>query len=259
MTTKEIKQSAKAKLKKKYIKCSSTSLIYFIIIFILNYILNYINSSMQNEIIKIIIQALFAIISISLSYSIIANIISLTDDKTKSITKFIDITILNIGKYAKIIINILINILIPLLLFIFSIFYLLGTLWAYINSYNFLCFYQNMLPLACIIICISFIILIYFLIKFIMVPYIYYNHPEIPVSDIAKNSKKIMKGQILNYFILILSFLPWLILSSILIFILNKFVQIEYLMPIAIILYTLVKPYIVISTLIFYENLESET
>ena len=39
-------------------------------------------------------------------FIIIANIIILTVDKTKSITKFIDITILNIGKYAKIIINI---------------------------------------------------------------------------------------------------------------------------------------------------------
>ena len=63
----------------------------------------------------------------------------------------------------------------------------------------------------------------------------------------------------LFHLILILSFFPWILLFSLILFVLNRFIPINYLTPVVIILDSLLKPYITLSTLVFYESIDETT
>ena len=151
MKINDIKKSARLKLTGNYLKCSSSSLLYFIIISLITYFQVRLTNLIENSIALAIIQTLFLILNWILSYGIISNILDLVDIKTNSITDFLNSTIENAIKYIKLGLRVLIKILAPLIIFIFSIFYWIGTKIASINNINFLCFYQNLVPLASII------------------------------------------------------------------------------------------------------------
>jgi len=169
MTISEIKKSAKTKLIGSYIKTASASLLYFIILLVLTYLLSLCSSALNNNILETFIDAIFAIISSILGYGLIANIINLTNSETNAITDFINLAIKNTTKYIKTLLYLLLKILAPIMFFILSGFYLIGTRAANINQVNFLYFSKNLLPLAVIIFILSFIVLIYFILKYIMV------------------------------------------------------------------------------------------
>ncbi len=256
MTIKEVKKSAKLNLKGCYIKCASASLLYFILIMILSYLLNILELKLTNNTVSLtIIQAIFGIISFVLSYGLISNILELSEGKTKSITKFVDNTILNFVKYIKIILQVLLRILVPLFIFLLCIYYLIGTLIANINNTNFLCFYPNLLPLAIAICLISLAILIYFLLKYILTPFIYYSNAHLTSKEVVQKSAELMKGQKWNYICLILSFFGWILLTALILYILSYFVDPAWLTPIVILFYTLIRPYVIQSESIFFENL----
>lgn len=256
MTIQEIKKSARFNLKGSYIKCSSTCLLYFIIIAILTYILNIIGLKIGTDTIYInIIYAIFGVISLVLSFGVIANVLSLSQNKTKSITKFIDNSILNFGKYTKIILQILIRILIPLFIFLLCLFYLIFTLIAAANKTNYLVFQSNLLPLAIIICLVSFLVLVYFLLKYTLSAFICISDSSLNSKEIVQKSAELMKGRKLKYIGLILSFFGWIILVSIILYILSYFIDFSWLTPIVIIFYTLIRPYVIESESIFYESI----
>lgn len=51
-------------------------------------------------------------------------------------------------------------------------------------------------------------------IKYSLTPYIIAENPEIPVTDAVDMSKHMMEGHKMDYFVLILSFIPWIILVT---------------------------------------------
>ena len=256
MTIQEIKKSAKINLQGNYLKCALVTLIYFIIVAVLTFLLNLIETNLENHtVILVIIQAIFGIVSSILSYGVIANVISLIKGETNSITKFIDISILNAPKYILTLLNVLLRILIPLIIILLCFFYLFGTIVAAISETNFLCFYSNLLPLAIILFIASAIVLFYFILKYTLVPFVYKSNSELSPKEIVERSNKLMKKQKLNYILLILSFVGWLLLTSIILLILGYFVESVYLTPIIILFYTLIRPYIIASELNFFEIL----
>jgi len=133
--------------------------------------------------------------------------------------------------------------------------YLIGTRAAKIKQVNFLYFSKNLLPLAVIIFILSFIVLIYFILKYIIVAYVYHQNKELTPKQIVQKTSELMKGNKLKYILLILSFLSWFLLAAIIIFVLNHFIPIQYITPFVILFYSMLKPYIAISTLEFYESL----
>jgi len=255
MTISEIKKSAKTKLIGSYIKTASASLLYFIILLVLTYLLSLCSSALNNNILETFIDAIFAIISSILGYGLIANIINLTNSETNAITDFINLAIKNTTKYIKTLLYLLLKILAPIMFFILSGFYLIGTRAANINQVNFLYFSKNLLPLAVIIFILSFIVLIYFILKYIIVAYVYHQNKELTPKQIVQKTSELMKGNKLKYILLILSFLSWFLLAAIIIFVLNHFIPIQYITPFVILFYSMLKPYIAISTLEFYESL----
>lgn len=258
MTIQEIKKSAKISLKENYLKCISTTLFYFVIVAILTFLLSFIETKLEDHtVILVIIQAIFGIVSSVLSYGIIANIISLSNKETKSITKFIDTSIKNAPKYIMVLLNVLLRVLIPIIIVLLCFFYLFGTFVAYASEANFLCFYTNMLPFAIILFIASIIVLVYFMLKYALVPFIYKSNQKLSAKGIVLESTNLMKNQKLNYIALILSFTGWILLLAVILFILGYFIESVYLTPIIILFYILIRPYIIMSEWNFFEDLNS--
>ena len=252
----EIKKTAKIKLTGNYIKCCSSSLLYFLIITVITFIQSKSAQLINNTLILAFVQAIFLIINWIFCYGIISNILELVNVKTNSITDFINISLNNYVKTTKIGFRILLKILIPLIIFIFAIFYFIGTSIANIKKINFLCFNKNLVPLSSFILIITVIALIYFIIKYALSFYIFYNNPEMSEKDIVEKSKKLMNGNIFNYIKLLLSFLHWFLICALVLLILNTFIQIKYLTPFIIFFYSILRPYVVTSKFEFYKELE---
>lgn len=259
MTISEIKRTARTKLKGGYIKSFFATLLYFLVILVLTFIEKKIMHNIQNNILITLIEAIFAIISLLLGYGILANILNITNSKTNSITEFINISIMNTTKYLRLVIGgILIKILVPLILFLAAGFYLIGTSFANINNVHFLCFYPNMLIASAIIFAITLIILIYFLFKYVLSPFIYYEKSSTSYKEIMTTSNKLMKNKKIKLVLLMLSFIGWFILIGLIVSILAYFIEMKYITPIILVLYSLLKPYITVSQSIFYEDCVEE-
>lgn len=253
----EIKKSAKLKLTGNYLKCCSSSLLYFLLITLITFAQSKSSELIKSSILLALVQAIFLLINWIFSYGIIANILDLVNIKTNSITNFINIAIKNYIKTTKIGFRILLKILIPLIVFVFTAFYWMGTVMAKINKVNFLCFNKGLVPLATCIWIMAGIALIYFILKYSLVDYTFYNNHEMAEKDIVEKSKKLMKGNLLNFIKLLLSFFHWFLIGALILLILNIFIEGRFLTPFVIFFYSLIRPYIVVSKQEFYEELEN--
>ena len=86
MSITEIKKSARLKLSGNYIRCASSSLLYFIMVTLLTFFQTKIANSIKSTILLAIVQAIFLLINWILGYGIIANILDLVNVKRNSIT-----------------------------------------------------------------------------------------------------------------------------------------------------------------------------
>lgn len=256
MKINNIKNTAKIKLTGNYIRCSSSSLLYFIIITLITFFQSKATIYIKNTVILAIIQAILLIINWIFSYGIIANILDLADVKTNSITDFINLTIKNGIKYIKIGLNVLLKIVGPLFLFILTLFYWIGTEIAKINKINFLCFNQNLTILSTVICILSGIFLIYFVLKYILIAYIFYENNDMSEKEIVNKSKELMTGNIFKYITLLLSFLHWFLIGALILFILSLFIKQQYLTPFTVLFYSIIRPYVITSKFEFYKELD---
>ena len=252
----EVKKAAKIKLSGNYLKCCSSSLLYFLLVTLITFLQSKSTAIIENSVLLAIVQAIFLLISWIFNYGIIANLLELVDLKTNSITNFINIALKNFVKTTKIGFLIILKILAPLLVFIFALFYWTGTCIAQINDINFLCFSKNLVPFATCILVFTFIILIYFIIKYSLVDYTFYNNSEMAEKDIVEKSKKLIKGNILKYIGLLLSFFHWFLIGALILMLLNSFIEARFLTPFIIFFYSLIRPYIVVSKQEFYKELD---
>ena len=252
----EIKKDAKIKLTGNYFKCCSSSLLYFLLVTLITFLQSLAANKISNSIVLALVQAIFLLISWIFSYGIISNLLELVDIKTNSITDFINIALLNSVKTTKIGFRIIIKILAPLLIFIFSLLFWAGTYMAKINKTNFLCFNKDLVLLATCILIGAFIVFLYFIIKYSLVDYTFYNNPEMTEKDIVEKSKKLMKGNLLKYVGLLLSFFHWFLIGALILLVLNIFIESRFLTPFMIFFYSLLRPYIVVSKQEFYRELD---
>ena len=258
MSITEIKKSARLKLSGNYIRCASSSLLYFIMVTLLTFFQTKIANSIKSTILLSIVQAIFLLINWILGYGIIANILDLVNVKTNSITDFINSTLKNCVKYTKVGLRTLIKILVPLFLFLLSVFYWLGTVIAKTQKVDFLCFYQNLIPLATCICILTGILLIYFILKYALIAYIYHEDSSLKESEIISKSNNLMKKNKFKYILLLLSFLHWLLIAALILMILNIFIPTRYLTPFVIFFYSIIRPYVVVSKNEFYKELDEK-
>ena len=179
----------------------------------------------------------------------------IADDKTKAITNFINLAILNFTNYIKITLRILLKCLAPIVVMFLALVYMLGTMLAKAKQVNYLIFSKDFLPGAVAIFFITLVVLLYFFIKYILSIYIYYNDDKKPIKEIVDTSKTLMKGHILEYVLLVLSFIGWFLLAILVMYVLQFFISPKYVSIVIIAVYSFIKPYITVSTQVFYENL----
>lgn len=252
----EIRSLEKTKLEGRALTCSISCLLYYFITLIFTYLIKFLSLKVPNAA-DIILQIIFGIISLPLGYGITSNIIKLSDSKTNSVTKFLDDFVLNFGNYIKLMMFQFIRLLIPIVLCILSILNLIGTLTAYVNKQNFLCFSQDLLPFSILLVVVTVIIFIYFLLNYAIVNYIFFKTDKKNNSkQILDDSKENMKGHKFDFIRLILSFIPYFLFVAIITLITLRFLGQEYIMPLMIVLYTIIKPHITISGLMFSEEIE---
>ena len=75
-------------------------------------------------------------------------------------------------------------------------------------------------------------------------------------KDIVEKSKKLIKGNILKYIGLLLSFFHWFLIGALILMLLNSFIEARFLTPFIIFFYSLIRPYIVVSKQEFYKELD---
>lgn len=253
----QLKKEAKLKLSGNYIKCASSSLLYFIIVSLITFFQNRIANTIENSAILAIIQSICILIEWVLNFAIIANILDLVNIKTNAITEFLNHSLKNFLNYTKLGLQFLLKIIWPLIINLFITFYWIGTAIAKVNKINFLCFRQNLLALATSFWLLSFMILIYHVLKYILIAYIYHDNPKLSFKDILEKSKTLMEKNKINYILLLLSFLHWFLLAALLLLILNLFIEGKYLTPFMVFFYSLIKPYIIIAKAEFYQELNT--
>lgn len=256
MKINDIKQSAKLKLSGNYLKCASSSLLYFIIISLITVAQTKFANEVENSFLLAIVQAILILFHWILSYGIIANILDLTDEKTSSITEFINVVFRSYVKYTKIGLRFLLKILFPIILNILAAFYWIGTAIAKVNHVNFLCFNQKLIPLASCVWILAGLILLYYILRYILIAYIYHENPDMNEKEIIDKSHKLMHKNKLRFLLLLLSFLHWFLLAALLLMILNIFIEAKYLTPFMIFFYSIVRPYVIVSKSEFYKELD---
>lgn len=254
----QLKNDAKLKVSGNFIKCASSSLLYFIIFSLLTFFQNRLANIIESSIILAIIQAFFILIYWILNMAIIANILDLVNIKTNSITEFINTAFKNFFTYTKLALHFLLKIIWPLILNLFVTFYWIGTAIAKKNKLNFLCFHQNLLPLVTVFWFLAFMILIYHILKYILIPYIYHDTPEMALKDILEKSNTLMKKNKFAYISLLLSFLHWFLLVALVLLILNSFIPGKYLTTFIVFFCSLIKPYIITAKEGFYQELKNK-
>ena len=140
METSEIKKIAKAKLNQKFIICASSTLLFLLLILVIGFVKRLLVNHLNPVALATILQALFFMVSWVFSYSIIHNILSIADDKTNSITNFINLAILNFTNYIKLALRVLLKCLIPIVVMFLTLVYMLGTMLAKQKQTSFLIF-----------------------------------------------------------------------------------------------------------------------
>ena len=256
MKINEIKKDSKLKLTGVYLKCASSSLLFFIIISLITFAQTKFANGIHSSFVLAVTQAILILFHWILSYSIIANILDLAEGKTNSITEFINITFKTYVKYTKIGLRILLKILVPIIVNILAAFYWIGTAVAKINHVNFLCFNQNLIPLATFIWVLAIFILVYYVLRYILVAYIYHEHPEMNEKEIVDSSRKLMHRNKLKFILLLLSFLHYFLIAALILMILNIFIEGKYLTPFMVFFYSVIRPYVIIAKSEFQKELE---
>ena len=256
MKISEIRKDSKLKLTGVYLKCASSSLLFFIIISLITVAQAKFANAIYNSFVLAVIQAILILFHWILSYSIIANILDLTEGKTNSITEFINITFKSYVKYTKIGLKFLLKVLFPIIINILAAFYWIGTAVAKVNKVNFLCFNQNLIPLATFIWILSSLILVYYVLRYILVAYIYHDHPEMSEGEIIDTSRKLMHRNKLKFILLLLSFLHYFLLAALILMILHIFIEGQYLTPFMVFFYSVIRPYVIVAKAEFYRELE---
>jgi uncharacterized membrane protein len=255
----ETKKDAKLKLAGKWPKVLLIMLIYLAISLTLKWGSSYLVSlSQNNPTLQLLIYLVVIAATIPLSYGLTSTFIDLSRDKKVSYTDFINKGILNFSKVWAVAFRIFLKVILPLLLCIIMLGIFLSLCIANfeITDDN-IQIYQYILAVAYIIIMVVFFIeFLPYALSFMVLA----DHPELNSKAILEKSRKIMKNKKMEYLLLCLSFIGWLLLIAIVAAIASSIIQASYIVEIiADIGIIILSPYILTSQITYYEDISDET
>ncbi len=249
MVSSEIRQKARESLTGKWGKAALMTLAFAIIVFVIAFICN---------IVPIIGPIANFVISLPLSYGFLVSFMKLKRNEEVGYTDFITNGFSVFGKVWGVFGNIVLKMILPICLvvvFIVLIFISLGGSIAGLLTYNYNSLHASSYAVGAtagfgVLGLIGFIgyiaSLIYLIVKGFLYALSYYilnDNPNMSGKEIVAESERLMKGNRARYFWLTLSFIGWLILSAF-----TFHIGLLWLLP-----------YVMISMIIFYENLSNKT
>lgn len=247
MKISEIKNQASLSLEGNLFKEILMTLFYTLINLLAQFILTKLNTFFANtNTLFLIIQIVINLALLPFSYGLIVSLIELSKNKNVGLTNFINVGLLNYTKIIKIFFGIFLRILGYVALFIIAL------MLCVINFGN-----PAINTLFAILLITSIIFLLIKSLDFVLVLFINYDDSKLPVKEIIKKSKELMKKNKFKYVLLVLSFILWFIIFALLGKILNYFIDPTYSLYISNILFSLITPAITISQYIFYDSLEN--
>lgn len=237
MVASEIRLNARKALSGKWGKAALTTLVYIVLLALFEFVLNFV---------PIIGYIAAVIIAFPLSYGFIVTIMKLKRGEKTTYTEFFSNGFNSFGRVWSTILWIIVKLIVPIILIIVS--YILILVGFSIYAYNLLLstVSSGLLLTGAIMMLTGLIVwlvsLIYAMVKYLLYIlsfFILYDNPDMKPKEVVNESYKLMKGHRGTFFWLLITFIGWILLASIVF-------GIGYLWVI---------PYILVAQIIFYETL----
>lgn len=203
-TNKDLKKDAKVRLSGNYLNLLVIYFIYNVIVYAFSALSNYIS----NSILKLIISVILLVFMVPFSYSIIASYMDIVRGKKSSVTDFINIAFKNISKSWKVFLRIILKLIVPIVITIATTIFILITLSSSVVDGQYSKYFIISTVLFFISIIVLFIMNLYYSLSF----YILKDNSEKSSKEIVNESHDLMKGNLIRYIALGISFIGWYLL-----------------------------------------------
>lgn len=246
-TIRELKKDAKVRLSGSYLKLLIIYLIYAVILFAFSALSTFITSN----IVKFVYALVILIFTVSFSYGLIACFMDIIRGKKTSITEFINVSFKSISAVWKVYLRILLRLILPIIITIASMFFVLLTLAQTVVSGTLSNYFLISIVVFLVAIIVLFVMYIYYSLCF----YLLKDKPEKTSKEIVQMSHDLMKGNIIKYIGLTLSFMGWYLLIFAVCLLASYFLSEAITSLIMEFCFLLLFPYITTTMIGFYEDI----
>ncbi len=246
-TIRELKKDAKVRLSGNYFKLLFIFFVYTITLFAFSSLSNF----MTSNTLKFIYALLILIFTVPFSYGFIACFMDIIRGKKTPITEFINVGLKNISIVLKVYLRILLKLIIPIILTIASMFFLMITLIQTIFGGTL----SNYFLLSAILFLVAIIFLFVKYIYYSLCFYILKDKPGKTSKEIVQMSHDLMKGNVLRYIGIVVSFIGWYLLIFAIGFLSLYFLPEDISTIIMQLCLLVLSPYIITTTIGFYEDI----
>lgn len=245
-TIKELKRDAKVRLSGSYFKLLFMYLLYDIII----YAFLLLNKYIKQPIVILIYSTVVIIFTIPLAFGLISCIIDVVRGKKVPLTEFINVGLKNISKSWSVQFKIILKSIIPIILLVLSTSFAGLVLIHQVTGGPL----ANYIIIASILFLLSLIFLVIKLLYYSFAYYILKDNPEKTSNEIVNSSYNLLKGNILKYICVGISFIGWYLLIFAICYILAYFLPKELINILSNLGSSLLFPYITTTMVGFYED-----
>ena len=256
------KANARIALSGKWGTAFGITFCYFLLEFVLGFITSLFD---ENKFLSFILSILELLITIPISYGLVVSYMKLKRNEYVSAFDFLTIGLSNFSRAWSVALCQLAKMIIPIILFIISMFIfalgsvgnIFGALVSRASSYS------SLMAIGFLLFFSSGIYLFVKGLSLVFSFHIAYDNPTLPAMEACNRSAEIMQGNKGTYFLLLLSYMLWIIVPYILFIIifgasvslLNVFVKAFLLIFYFIILNFYLIPSVNVSTICFYDQL----
>lgn len=207
----------------------------------------------------IVVYVIMLLVTIPLSCGIINTIVKVSSNQKVGATEFINHSVKNFVKTWKILFRIFLK------AFVISAIAFVAILGILVFLITVIKVSEQIVKITSVVLSMIYtIILVIMLLPYSFSFFIFSENPDMKAKDIVNKSKELMKGNLVNYILLTLSFIGWYLLITILVNILYYLVAIDVLPYVIYFLSNyistlLLTPYMLATQYAYYEDLLAET
>ncbi len=263
MTISELKKDAREKLKGRWGSAICMYIAYSLFIFLIGFVSGFLDGIFgKNSVITFGLQILLIIICLPLTFGFLVSMVKLYRGESVGYFSFVSTGFSNIYNAWKVFGRTLLKLALPIILVVLTdLFLAVSRVASVITSGSVL--FSILPPIALILFIAAYIFAIVKSLYYVLGNLILCDNPELTGKEIVEKSAEMMKGNRMKYFLLILSFIGWILLiylifyafafmlSATLANVLSKIIP----LIIALVSFLVLSCYITFSMISFYEDL----